>query len=88
MLHHELNGSYSSQINISIERVAEFLEKRGNSFQSAALAPLHILSTGEMVPKEVTDRFIGFFSHGKNEYENFRKERFIDKDKHLREHYS
>ena len=78
--HHELKGSYSSQINISIERVAEFLERRGNPFQSAALAPHHILSTGEMVPQEVTD--IGFFSHGNNEYENFRKERFIDKDKH------
>ena len=36
-----------------------------------------------MVPQEDTDRFIGIISHGKNEYENFRKERFIDKCKNL-----
>ena len=83
VLHHQLKGSYSSQINISIVRVAEFLEKRGNPFRPAAIAPLHNLSTGEMVPQEVTDRFIGFSSHGKNEYENFRRERFIDKCKNL-----
>ena len=83
VLYHHLKGSYSSQINISIVRVAEFLEKRGNPFRPAAIAPLHNLSTGEMVPQEVTDRFIGFSSHGKNEYENFRRERFIDKYKNL-----
>ena len=64
VLHYELKGTYSTQINISSERIKEFLDKRGNPFQSVVTAPLHNFSTGEMVPQKVTGRLIRFFNNG------------------------
>lgn len=63
VLHHELKGRYSTQTNSSPETVAELLDKRGDPFQSVAIAPLYNSSTGEIV-QQVTGRFIRYFSYG------------------------
>ena len=66
-----------------MQKVVSFIEARGNPFETAAASKLHNFTTGQCVPEEVSVRLLNFFENGKEGYTNFRKERFIEKNKKL-----
>ena len=82
-LHHELGGNVSYTLTSARYKVVSFIEERGNPFETSAVSKLHHFTTGQCVPDEASKRLLTFFEHGENGYAEFRKERFVEKDKKL-----
>ena len=82
-INRELGGNVSNRVNSCAQMVVSFIEAQGNPFETAAASKLHNFTTDQCVPEEVSVRLLNFFENGKEGYTNFRKERFIEKNKKL-----
>ena len=82
-LHHELTGNISKQLNEEISKVMEFINERGNPYETARPTPLHNITSGQMVSKENSRRLLNYFNDGKQRYRDFRDERYVMKSKKL-----
>ena len=85
LLHHELGGGISKQINESINRVAKFITERGNPYESQQAQKLHNVTSGQLVPEALSVRLLNYFEDGKQRYNVFRNERLVTKTKKLSE---
>ena len=61
------------------------INKRGNPFIIEGMMILHNFTTGQIVPTDNPGNILNFLNHGLTDYQAFRCERFIDKDKKLSE---
>lgn len=83
--HHEVKGNLKADIHEAVAKVFNFIEEKGNPFILPAPPKLYVFSTCLIIADEIAKKYINFFEDGKNRYEAFRKERFIDKTKTLKD---
>ena len=81
--HHELGGHSADEFNESVEKVACFIEQRDNPYTLSLSTKLYHITTGQLVPEEISKRLLNAYEHGKDEYITFRHERYVTKEKKL-----
>ena len=59
-LHHELSGGFSFQFNSAINKVADYIYKRGNSFIMEGMKILRNFATGQILPPDMQKIFYMF----------------------------
>ena len=84
-LHHELSGGYSELFSKSVQKVATFINKKGNPFKKKSSVSLFNFCTGQTVLPEVSKKLLDYFIHGNEKFKKFRQEQFIEKSKLLSE---
>ena len=84
-LHHELSGGYSELFSKSVQKVATFINKKGNPFKKKSSVSLFNFCTGQTVLPEVSKKLLDYFIHGNEKFKKFRQEQLIEKSKLLSE---
>ena len=79
LLHHELGGHSADEFNESVEKVACFIEQRDNPYTLSLSTKLYHITTGQLVPEEISKKLLNAYEHGKDEYITFRDERLCHK---------
>ena len=59
------------------------MKEKGNPFIPSANTKLHHFISGQLVSISSSDKLINYFDQGQAEYESFKRERFITKEKKL-----
>ena len=59
------------------------MKEKGNPFITSANTKLHHFISGQLVSISSSDKLINYFDQGQAEYESFRQERFITREKKL-----
>ena len=81
-IHHELDKHFCSIFNSQVKTVAEFILKKGNLYKM--LAPnLYNFVSGTTISSTAAKKVLNCYLHGKEQYEIFRPERFLDQSKNL-----
>ena len=83
LLHHELGGHSADEFNQSLQKVASFIEERGNPYETSPLAKLYHFTTNEVVSPDNAELLLNAYEHGKAEYIAYRKARFVTKEAKL-----
>lgn len=81
--HHELTGRKSELFDQNVTRLLQFLEAKGNPFDTTQNTGLYNLVTMHSVDDSVKKRLLNVMDHGKDAYTSFRQERYITKEKKL-----
>ena len=79
----ELREQSIKECNESVEKVVLFISSRDNPYATSSASKLYHFTSGQVVPPEASEHLLAFFNRGRNEYINFRKERYITKEKKL-----
>ena len=84
ILHHrELREQSIKEYNESVRKVVLFISSRDNPYVTSPTSKLYHFTSGQVVPPETSEQPLSFFNYGRDEYINFRKERYIMKEKKL-----
>ena len=78
-VHHELYGRFAENFNTSVDKVVAYVSSRCYPYSVSSSMQLHNLTTGQVVSREVAERYLNCFDHGKEVYMQFRGERLISK---------
>ena len=82
-LHHELRGRIRKHMSEEINKVREFIIKRGNPYKTPRQTPLYNITSRLVVPKEHSKGLLNYFNDGKQRYKHFRDERYLKKSEKL-----
>jgi hypothetical protein len=83
-VHHDLVGKKAEHVNKNVAKLLDFVSSRGNPFIIEAPGlKLHNFVTKEVADDAVSMRLCQALQNGDNFYQEFRKERFIEKKKKL-----
>ena len=81
-IHHEFDKHFCSKFNSLVKTVAEFILNKGNPCKM--LVPnLYNFASGTAIPSTATSNILNCYLQGKEQYEIFRTEHFIDQSKKL-----
>ena len=81
-IHHEFDKHFCSKFNSLVKTVAEFILNKGNPYKM--LVPnLYNFVLGTAIPSTATNNTLNCYLQGKEQYEIFRTEHFIDQSKKL-----
>ena len=81
-IHHEFDKHFCSKFNSLVKTVAEFILNKGNPYKM--LVPnLYNFASGTAIPSTATNNILNCYLQGKEQYEIFRTEHFIDQSKKL-----
>ena len=83
LYHHELRGNNIIEYNEAVKKLIDFILPRGNPFSASANVKLYHFTSNQIMPLSKSSKILNCLEHGKSEYEQFRKERYIDKEKKL-----
>ena len=79
-VHHELRGGKALLFDNNVRRLFDFLLARQNPFSVTAVhVPLHNLVTNEIVASKIAARLLTALESGEKVYQEYRKERFVQK---------
>ena len=81
--HRELTTRSVAEYNEAVNKVITFVKEKGNSYITSANTKLHHFTPDQLVPISSSDKLINYFDQGQAEYESFKRERFITKEKKL-----
>ena len=73
-LHHELSRGYSELFSKSVQKVATFINKKGNPFKKKSSISLFNFCTGQTVLPEVSKKLLDYFIHGNEKFKKFRQD--------------
>ena len=68
---------------MNLLKVVVFISSRDNPYATSSASKLYHFTSGQVVPPEAPEQLLTFFNRVRNEYINFRKERYITKEKKL-----
>ena len=81
-IHHEFDKHFCSMFNSLVKTVAEFILNKENPYKM--LVPnLYNFVLGTAIPSTATNNILNCYLQGKEQYEIFRTEHFIDQSKKL-----
>ena len=64
-VHHELAGNFSRIYNNDVQAVLEFVEARGNPYNSSSKTNSLKFVTEEVIPRPAAERLVNTYDHGK-----------------------
>ncbi|KAG8176012.1 hypothetical protein JTE90_007009 [Oedothorax gibbosus] len=79
IVHHELSGNLNANMLKHINILFEFMNTRGNPYESSIQTLLHNFINSKCVPREDAVRLLKVKEHGSEAYEPFRNDRFVNK---------
>ena len=72
-----------AEYNEAVNKVITFTKEKGNPYITSANTKLHHFTSGQLVSISSSDKLIDYFDRGQAEYESFRRDKFITKNKKL-----
>ena len=82
-VHHELECNYAKSFNKQLKNVLNFLTARGNPYLPENRPRLHNIVTSVCAPPSASECLINFYNHGRELYELFHNEIFVEKSRKL-----
>ena len=85
VIHHDLSGNRSEHFHENVTRLLQFMNQHGNPYDINEPVRLHNFITKQYVNEYTKDRLLNIRKHGLEQYNQFKQERFILKQKKLSE---
>ena len=83
LCYHELKRNGIMEYNEAVTKVVAVIILRGNQYSAPVNVKLINLTFQQVAPETSSVEIINFLEHGKIEYEKFREERYVNKEKKL-----
>ena len=70
----------SKEIELAVQKLVAFITRRGNPYSTSnTVTELYNISTGEIHNQQVAERYTHFSKNSISRYQNFRRDRYIEK---------
>ena len=78
--HHELEGNLSKEIELAVQKLVAFITRRGNPYSTSnTVTELYNISTMQIYNQQVAEQYTNFSKNSISRYQNFRRDRYIEK---------
>ena len=70
----------SKEIELAVQKLVAFITRRGNPYSTSnTVTELYNISTGQIYNQQVAERYTNFSKNSISRYQNFRRDRYIEK---------